>query len=100
MTDEPFPPYQPHSQTSFDAAAAALATASTKRAMVYRLIRNASTRGMTDEELEIATGWSGSTVRPRRRELQTWQPEPLVMDSGRQRRTRRGRKAVVWVVTR
>ena len=50
--------------------------------------------GMTDEEMQEHLFLNPSTQRPRRIELVQ---AGLVKDSGRTRRTRSGRQAVVWV---
>lgn len=62
--------------------------------IVFRRITAAGTHGMTDDELEVVTGLSHQTVSARRRTLVL---KELLIDSGRQRPTRSGRKAVVWV---
>jgi len=51
--------------------------------------------GLTDEEGIDRTGLSPSTYRPRRVEL--WRAN-LAADSGRTRRVRSGKRAVVWVM--
>jgi len=52
----------------------------TARERVYAAIREAGARGMTDLEIEAATGIKGSTVRPRRIELLTEQPPRIYQD--------------------
>ncbi len=52
--------------------------------------------GVTDDELELATGWRHQSVSARRRELVLL---GLLADSSRRRPTRSGRMAVVWVAT-
>jgi hypothetical protein len=89
-----FPPHVRHSDTSIAAAASQLGTANSKRAVVYRLIRQSGATGRTDDELEQETGWRHQTVSARRRELVL---KKLVEDSGNRRNTTSGRKAVVWV---
>lgn len=51
--------------------------------------------GMLDEELVELLAVRADTVRPRRRELVE---QGLVIDTGRQRRTRYGRQATVWAI--
>lgn len=51
-------------------------------------------QGLTDQEIERATGLGGSTARPRRRELEE---AGYIRDSGIRRKTESGRQAVVWV---
>jgi hypothetical protein len=53
------------------------------------------TDGLTDEEMQAKTGMNPSTQRPRRCELVEM---GKVRDSGSTRRTKSGRKAVVWVI--
>ncbi len=90
---EPVPPAQQHSETSKAAAK------SQKPSHLHRnrlLVFNALKLwigGLTDEEIQAATGLGGSTERPRRIELVK---ERLVVDSGRVRATKSGRNAVVW----
>lgn len=88
------PPRQRHSATS-EAAAMAIApsAANLRRRILVRII-DAAENGLTDHEIETATGLRGSTVRPRRRELQR---AGLICDSGLTRPTDSGREAVVWV---
>lgn len=64
------------------------------RGKVLDAIRGAGLNGMTDQEIERATGLAGNCVRPRRGELIEF---GLVRDSGRTRLTASKRKAVVWV---
>ncbi len=89
------PPHQKHSDTSIAAAISQLNTASTKRARVYRLIKAAEAEGLTDDELDILTGWGDNTIRPRRRELVLLK---VIEDSGQRRITSTGSKAAAWVV--
>lgn len=49
--------------------------------------------GATNDEIETALGLIGSTVRPRVVELRA---RGLVRDSGKTRKTRTGRAAIVW----
>ena len=66
-------------------------------ARVHDLIRDAGERGSTDEELETAMGLAHQTISARRRGLVR---KGFVVDSGRERPTRSGRSAVVWVLGR
>ena len=63
---------------------------------VLALIR-AAPDGLTDENGIDASGLSPSTYRPRRIELTA---RGLVRDSGKTRKTRSGRAAVVWEATK
>lgn len=87
--------YQRHSDTSRSAARNIESSASTLRAKVYRFLSVSGEYGATDEELQIALEMNPSTQRPRRIELVE---KGLVKDSGRVRKTRSKRNAVVWTV--
>lgn len=89
-------PAQEHSPTSVAAARAISgAPRHLDRVIVYRALVEAGAQGMTDEELQDATGLGGSTERPRRIDLVA---ENVVEDSKRVRRVRSGRSATVWVI--
>lgn len=66
----------------------------TQRAKVYAFIRGRGRFGATDEEAQITLSLPGNTETPRRLELVK---AGAVKDSGRKRKTRRNRKAIVWV---
>lgn len=85
------PPAQEHSETSLEAAKAIRGETANLRALVLAFL--VAQRGATDEEGIDGTGLSPSTYRPRRVELVQ---AGKVRDSGRERPTRSGRKAVVW----
>ncbi len=87
--------YQPHSRTSKDAARAIEATAETLRGRVYRFLEG-TRAGATDEEMQDCLDMNPSTQRPRRVELVE---KGLVRDSGKTRKTKSGRSAVVWCAT-
>lgn len=82
--------------TSNDAADAIQSLTGRLRWLVLDALRERGAEGATAEELEHATGLSGSTVRPRLIELRR---KGLVMDSTRTRPTASGRRAVVWITT-
>lgn len=88
-------PFQPHSDTSKEAAAA-LEGSETLRALVYKAITSSGARGMTDTEVQAELGLSGSTERPRRVRLVQL---GLVRDSGNRRASEAGRQCTVWVAT-
>ncbi len=88
------PRHQRHSATSRAAAIDALETAPTQRARVYRFIRERGDDGATDEEIQESLDMNPSTERPRRIELTD--DLNVVRDSGRYRKTRADKKAVVW----
>ena len=87
-------PYQRHSPTSRAAAETVEPRVATLRRAVLDALRAAGEAGLTDEEMQTRLGMGGNTQRPRRVELERG---GLVRDSGRTRRTRGGREAVVWV---
>lgn len=89
-------PYQKHSETSKAAAVQAEKRAPLTRQAVFSAIARKGEVGATDQEVEDWLGMDGSSVRPRRRELQL---EGRVVDSGMKRFTRSGGSAVVWVAT-
>jgi hypothetical protein len=87
------PPFQSHSATSRDAAKSIAKHSGHDRQRVLAYLKE-HPEGATDEAMSIALGLGGSTLRPRRLELQ--QAE-LIKDSGRYALTRSGRKATLWV---
>ena len=86
--------YQSHSQTSRQSAQSIESTAQTLRAKVYGFIKDSGPYGATDEELQMVLDMNPSTQRPRRVELVE---KGLVKDSGKKRKTKSNRLAVVWV---
>lgn len=90
------PPAQAHSPTSVAAARAIKPDTNRQRAIVYAAIRQAGSRGLSDEEGIDATGITASTYRPRRVELVG---RGKVIASGKTRPTRSGRPATVWIAT-
>lgn len=89
----PSPKYQAQSDTSKDAAAEIEAKARTLRGTVYSFLKISGPYGATDDELQVALLMNPSTQRPRRIELVEL---GLVKNSGKKRRTRSARWAVVW----
>ncbi len=92
-------PYVSGSETSKAAAEKAKPNAASQRARVLKLITESCWRddpGLTDEEIQDRLGLTGNTQRPRRMELLK---TGVVKDSGRTRKTKSGREAVVWVTT-
>ena len=87
------PPSQPV-ETSQQAAQQILPVAGTIRAMIYKMIKDAGFRGVTDAEIQEACGLDGNTARPRRYELVN---EGAVIDSGRKRTASNGRSSIVWI---
>ena len=82
------------SETSMEAAVAAEPRAGTQRRRVLDLLREYPTTGLADHEMQKLLGMNPSTQRPRRIELVE---AGLVKDSGLDRLTESGRRAVVWV---
>lgn len=87
------PPSVAHSPTSRAAATAIEPAAHTLRWAVLDCLRFV-TGGLTDEEIQEQLSMPSSTERPRRCELVK---AGLVIDSGRTRLTRAGRRAAIWV---
>jgi hypothetical protein len=85
-------PYQPHSETSRQAAEDAVALVPNARQRVFNLIHQSN--GLTDEEVCDRLSMNPSTERPRRIELER---AGLVRDSGNQRPNLSGSLAVIWV---
>ena len=89
-----FPPFQRHSETSREAAKAIYPKVGTLRRRVYDFILMRDKYGATDFEIEHYENIPGSTVRPRRRELEL---AGLIVATNMRRLTASGRRAVVWV---
>ena len=64
---------------------------------VWSYLANRGEQGATDQELEVALDRPGNTLRPARREQVKL---GIVVESGRTRRTRSGRRAIVWILAR
>lgn len=90
------PPHVRGSDTSAEAALAALEGSQSVRAAVLRAIRCLGLAGATDDELEASLGLRHQTLSARRRELVLL---GAVRDSGLRRRTSSGRRATVWVAS-
>jgi hypothetical protein len=91
------PPAQQHSPTSVAAGEAIAPCSGRLRRAVLDAISAAGARGLTDEEVQIVLAMPSSTERPRRIECVR---AGLIVDSGRTRPTRSGRKATVWIATK
>ena len=85
--------YQPHSETSRQAAGDIERTAKTLRGRVLSFISWSNAYGATDEEIQDCLEMNPSTQRPRRVELVE---KGLIKDSGKKRKTKSNRLAVVW----
>lgn len=84
-------------QTSDEAAAAIEPVAQRQRDILYAYVCDQYMLGTTNQEAEEALGMPAQTVSPRMGELRK---EGLVVDSGEKRRTRSGRRAIVWIDAR
>jgi hypothetical protein len=85
-----------HGSPETSAAAAGLAAVVQKSAR-YEVVRFLEHRGRTDDELESLTGRPHQTISSAR----NWLVQAgWVQDSGNRHKTRSGRPAVVWVLTR
>ena len=82
--------------TSEAAAESMRPTASTLRARVLRIIRERGSLGATCDEVEWVSGLRHQTASARVYELRK---RSRIVDSGRRRKTRSGRNAIVWVAT-
>ena len=82
-----------HPETAHEAAEGIKGVSGRQRRIVFDLIA-ASDVGMTDEEIQSASGLSPSSQRPRRVELVDG---GHIEDSGLRRKTKSGRNAIVWV---
>ncbi len=78
--------------TSIDAYLSMIHGKAALRKKVFRFIYDAGERGYTREELAVAMGLTGSTLRPRVWELLNAQPDPLLVD-GPDRRMLKSRRA-------
>ena len=89
------PPHQAHSETSREAAIAAQSNAATDRARILEFIRQCGTHGATSDECQAKFHLAHQTGSARVAELlQSGQ----IIESGRQRKTRRNRNADVLVI--
>lgn len=93
MTFAEQPPSVPR-ETSEEAAEAIKRKRLAQWRRIHERLILAGWGGLTDQEIQRATGLDPSTERPRRIELVN---AGLVYDSGRKRRTLSGRRAIVWV---
>ena len=95
LVDRANPPFQGHSPTSRAAAQQIASPARSLKSRVHDFIARRGDSGCTDEEIQIALEMNPSTQRPRRVDLVR---DGVGEDSGRQRKTRSGRNATVWVI--
>jgi len=90
------PPHEKTSSTSREAAISMLPHAKAIRMKIYRMIDASGDNGLTVDEIEIAGSYIHQTASARVTELLQ---EGLIANSQRQRNTRQGRKASVWVTS-
>lgn len=88
------PPHEA-AETSVAAAVEIEEHSGALRQQVKAFIRQAGLEGATDDEIEEALNMRHQTCSARRRELVLLGE---VIDSGWRRKTRSGRKAIVWAV--
>ncbi len=94
FADRPYTPHVPGSATSEAAAKAKRPTALTDKRLVLDHIRSCGENGSTDDEIEYHLSMLHQNASARRRGLCI---EGLVVDSGKTRKTRSNRSAVVWI---
>ena len=87
-------PYAAHSDTSKAAAVSQRHKSGTDRARVLAFIRGCGHLGATDDEIEVQLSLRHQTASARRNGLAK---RGEVINSGRKRPTRTGRRAAVWV---
>lgn len=86
-----------HPDTSKKAAAAAFPRSGTKRRRIFDLIASKWPDGMTDDEIERATGWTHQSVSASRNSLAG---DGWIADSGDTRKVAAsGNDAIVWTLT-
>ena len=92
----------PHSDADTSRAAAKAIVPHLERleARVLDYLRSQGDFGATAEQIGESLNMAGSTVRPRLVALRAQRANrgPLVCDSGKRRRTRSGRAAIVWEI--
>lgn len=99
---KPTAPFQPHSEPSREAAEQIKPHLGELQIEVLEQLARIGAHGWTDHELIAIVAEAKrlpeepNTVRPRRIELVRL---GFVIDSGRTRKTRSGRKATVWTIT-
>ena len=81
--------------TSIDAYLSMIHGKTALRKKVFRFIYDAGGRGYPREELAVAMGLTGSTVRPRVWELLNAQPAPLLVDGPDRRMLKSSREGAV-----
>lgn len=82
--------------TSVWAAESILRYVTEQEWLVVNFLGQRHSRGATDNEGQAAVKLAGNSYRPRRRALVT---AGFVINSGRKRLNKRGRKCIVWMLT-
>lgn len=82
--------------TSRDAAGSVRSVSGRQRAKVLRVIVEAGSKGLTDEQVCAILDLNPSSARPRRLELLD---AGLIQEAGKTRLTKSGRRAIVWIAT-
>ncbi len=80
--------------TSADAAESMLPAAIAQASRVYHFIAQQGDEGATDHEVQAELGLTGDSERPRRWALER---NGLIRNSGRKRKSPKGRDAIVWI---
>lgn len=93
--DDDLPPFVSGSSTSLAAAVSMRGSARTYREKVLDFIRGKGAYGATSDEVQVALGLTHQNGSARVSELVNRYQR--IVDSGRKRPTRSGRKAVVYV---
>lgn len=65
----------------------------TKQALLWDLVNAAGDYGLTDDEIEVKTGWTHQSASANRNTLMM---KGLLIDSGQRRNNRRGLSCIVW----
>lgn len=89
-------PAQRASATSSAAAESKRHAAPAEARRIWLMIAAQHTAGMTCDDVEIATGGLHQTISAR---ICYLRDRGCIADSGKRRRTRTGRKAIVWTAT-
>ena len=88
-------PWVPPGKTDTSLEAGASVAGETAKTWERKVFDCLNDSPKTDEEVQLALGMKGNSVRPRRKRLEL---RGLVRDSGARRKTSSGRNAIVWEV--
>ena len=81
-------------RTSVEAVNTTLPRSGTKLLALWDLFMDADNNGMTDDEIELRTGWTHQSASAARNALMM---RGLLTDSQRLRKNRRGLNSIVWI---